>query len=169
MKPFRFALEALFTLRQRQEQSALEHYARMLLQRQQAMERLRARDHELHEARRAFQQRAADGCSAGRLAQEQRHCVRLDEQCRQAAAQLNAAERTVQQAHQAALHARREREFLERRRELQQMLHDRALARLEQKELDDLVNGRHGLAALYANRGQSPAARPCRNGGKDPA
>jgi len=47
MKSFRFTLEAVRTLRQRQEQAAMEQYAQALLARQQAVAKLEALQHEL--------------------------------------------------------------------------------------------------------------------------
>lgn len=148
MKPFRFTLEALQTLRQQQEQTALENHARALMARQQALEIVDKLNRELTAARLAWQQRAGAGCPAAQLAQEQMHCLWLDERCREAGLKLTEAERNVQRAFNAVVQARRERELIDRIRNRQRIAFDAAIARAEQKELDDLVNGRFALAGM---------------------
>ncbi|HEY1171660.1 MAG TPA: flagellar export protein FliJ [Verrucomicrobiae bacterium] len=148
MKPFRFSLAALRTLRERQEKSAQEKLASTMIGRQRAAEALNALDRELTAARLDWQQHAAAGCAAAQLAQQQMHCAWLDTRCRQAEQALSNAERAVQSARNELVHAQRERELLERLYERQKIAFDRALSLAEQKELDDLVSGRFGLNTL---------------------
>ena len=148
MKPFRFSLAALRTLRERQEKAAQEKLAVTIMERQHALENLNALDRELTAARNEWQQHASAGCAAAQLAQQQMHCSWLDTRCRQAEQLLNCAERNVQAARNALMLAQRERELLERFFDRQKLAFDRALSRAEQKDLDDLISGRFGLSAL---------------------
>lgn len=147
MKPFRFSLTALRTLRERQEKAAQEKLAAALLERQLALEKLNALDQELATARLEWQQHATAGCTVTQLAQHQLHCAWLDGRCRQAEQQMGAAERSVLAARNALMCAQRERELLERLFDRQKTAHDRALSLAEQKELDDMVSGRFSLMA----------------------
>ena len=64
MKAFRFTLEAVRTLRQRQEQEAQEQYAQALLARQQALNRLDAVQRELNAGFAELRAQLAKGCAA---------------------------------------------------------------------------------------------------------
>jgi flagellar export protein FliJ len=147
MKPFRFTLEALRTLRQRAEQSAQEKYAQTLLERSRSLEKMAQLDHELTLARQAWQQHAAAGCTAAQLAQEQLHCAWLDGLCRQAENHLALVERDVLQKLKDLAKAQGERELLDRFHDRHREAYDRKLAQAEQKNLDDMVSGRFGLNA----------------------
>lgn len=142
MKPFRFSLEALRTLRQRAEQAAQEKYAQSLLERGRALEKLSELDQQLTLARRNWQQHAAAGCTAAQLAQEQMHCTWLDGLCRQAENYLAMVERDVLQKLKDLAKAQAERELLDRFHDRHREEYDREMARAEQKQLDDLINGR---------------------------
>jgi flagellar export protein FliJ len=142
MKSFRFTLEAVLTLRQRQEQTALEQYAQTLLARQQAVAKLENAQRELNASMQELRGQLAAGCTAAHAAQAhdyQRSLGRRRDECAQA---LGTAERRVNAAMQAMLAARRQREIVDKFFDKQKLNHLRGLARNEQKMLDDLASRR---------------------------
>ncbi|MFO1497090.1 MAG: flagellar FliJ family protein [Verrucomicrobiota bacterium] len=142
MKRFRYSLQAVFTLRQREEQQALELYARALAERQQAITQLE----EVHQAQAEWWSRwnreVSQGCSAGSLQQWQRCNYRLTEQERQAVAALNKCELAVNKSLQSVLLARQAREAVEQHLHRQKLAYARDLNRAEQSALDDLAQRR---------------------------
>jgi flagellar export protein FliJ len=147
MKAFRFNLEAVRTLRQRQEQTAMEQYAQTLALRQQAVNRLAAVSQELTDGWQELRSRLAGGCAASEVAQMQEYhhsLVRRRDECMNA---LGIAERRVNAAFQAMLAARQQRELVDKYFEKQKARHQRHEGRNEQKLLDDLA-GRRGNSIL---------------------
>lgn len=155
MKSFRFTLEALRTLRQRQEQKAMERYAKMLLARRQTFDALDAAHRELSACWQEWREKMAAGCTAadGTKAQEaQRVLSQRRDECAHA---LQTAERRVNAALQAMLLARRQREIVDKYCEQQKARHRRELARGDQKFLDDIA-GRRGNSLLSWKAAESP-------------
>jgi len=144
MKPFRFTLEAVRTVRQRQENSALEQYAHALALRQQVLARLEAVQQELGDCWHQLRAQMAGGCQASAATQAhdyQRSLVQRREECRLA---VGTAERRVNAALQTMLATRRQRELVDKFFEQQRSRHQRDQARAEQKMLDDLAVRRNG-------------------------
>jgi flagellar export protein FliJ len=142
MKAFHFNLEAVRTLRQRQEQTAMEQYAQALALRQQAVNRLEAVSQELNEGWQELRSKLVKGCAASEAAQIQdyhRSLVRRRDDC---TAALGTAERRVNAALQAMLAARQQRELVDKYFEKQKARHQRQEGRNEQKLLDDLAGRR---------------------------
>ena len=143
MKAFHFTLEAVRTLRQRNEQKALERYAQALLTRQRAMEKLDAAQRELDRNTAALTTAFQTGSTALKIAQINDYqrvlTVRRDE----AAKMLGDAERLLNAAHQAMIAARQQREIVDKFFDKQKAHHHRELAQNEQKMLDDLAGRRN--------------------------
>src|SRR5436190_13932140 len=93
MKRFQFNLQAVLTLRQREEQNAMDAYAKELLGRQQALVRLAEVEAEIDRARTEWRQSAADGCSAFKLVQAQLSYAKLSDRRDLCARNLSEAER----------------------------------------------------------------------------
>jgi flagellar export protein FliJ len=142
MKAFRFTLEAVRIVRQRQEQETMEHYAQALLVRQQATARLEEIQQELGAAWQELRARLAGGCSAGVANQAHTYRQTLEKRREECAAALGVAERRVNAALQAMLAARRQREVVDKCLEKQKARHGREMSRLEQKVMDDLAGRR---------------------------
>jgi flagellar export protein FliJ len=137
MKRFRFTLQAVLTLRQREEQAAQERYARALLQRQLAAQQLALAEEQLLRAQ-ADQRRLLNGAStAAKLATAHALVRAAGERHDHGVATLQHAERAAQQSLQAMLAARRAREAVERFQSQQRRRHDAATQREEQKLLDE--------------------------------
>ena len=139
MKAFRFTLEAVRTLRQRQEQEALESYARALLARQQAMELLADMDHRVGRDYAQMRQLLAGRCTAAQAAQAQNFHSALEKKRDDCLAALGQAERRVNAASQAMLATRQQREMVDVYREKQHAVHQRLELREEQKILDEFA------------------------------
>src|SRR5436309_4418647 len=142
MKPFRFTLEAVATIRQRREREMLETYAQSLLVRRRAWDRLAAIQHDLEAAWSRTRQELAKGCSASMMSQLREYNRLLEEERNRCETALRQAERAVNQALQRMLAARQQREAVDRFRCQQRARYDRELNRETQKFLDELSTQR---------------------------
>jgi flagellar export protein FliJ len=142
MKAFRFTLEAVRTLRQRQEHEALEDYIRALLARQQALTRLEEIDQRIGHDFAQMRQLLAGGCTAAQASQAQNYHSSLQQMRDEGAAALGQAERQFNDASQAMLAARQQRETVDIYREKQQAVHQRLELREEQKIMDEFATRR---------------------------
>src|ERR1700761_6058518 len=139
MKAFHFTLEAVRVLRQRQENDALEKYARALAVRQQALDALEAARESLQAHWAEMRRQLARHCSAVQASQlHQRQSV-LEQRQQECVAALRAAERGVNGASQGMLLARQRREIVDTFRDKQLARHQRLAARAEQTALDELA------------------------------
>jgi flagellar FliJ protein len=153
MKAFRFTLEAVRTVRQRQENEALEQYARALLERQQVLDLLEVMDGRINEDWSHIRQLLAGGSTAAQIAQAHQYHRSLEKQRDDCVAALGQAERRVQNASQAMLLARQQREMVDTYREKQHTRHRRLEGREEQKLLDEFAVRR--VTAVHAAQPQS--------------
>jgi len=154
MKAFRFTLEAVRTIRQRQENEALEFYARALLARQHALDAVEAIHRLIGDQFGRMRQILAEGCPAAQAAQAQSYHRSLEKIREENVAALEQAERRVKAASQAMLTARQQREIVDIYREKQQAVHQRAELREEQKTLDEFALRRvnaHSSAQTHAD------------------
>ena len=142
MKRFTFKLEAVLTLRQRNEQAALEKYSRAIQHRQSCADRVAEVEMELSEARRQWLNALADGCPAVRASQMLGYSHLLEERKRQCEQTLSLADVELNQASQRMLLARQQREAVEKFLERQRERHDRMVREEERKLIDDLVSRR---------------------------
>jgi flagellar FliJ protein len=148
MKPFHFTLEAVRTLRQRQEQVAMEKYAQALHTRQEAANKVDAIQRQLSDGWQELRGQMATGCTASQVAQAQDYHRALSKRRDEAAAALGVAERRVNAALQTMLNARQQREIVDKSREKQKARHLREQFRAEQKILDDLAGRRLSVQPL---------------------
>lgn len=142
MKRFRFPLEAVMTLRQRQEQRALEEYGCAVRAHAEAVEQLAAAQAELDRAWDQWRVRMAAGGDAGELIKLDawRQAVDLRRQSCVGTANQAAQFRTA--ALNRWLAARRQREATDKLLERLRLQHAQQTRREEQKILDDLNNSR---------------------------
>jgi flagellar FliJ protein len=139
MKRFRFSLQSLLTLRQRREQTALEHYGRAVSARQEAVEILRAARAEWDTICRVRTTLLAAGAAAGDLARAQEYCRAMEETVARCEGDVLRAQREVESSWQKLLEARRAREMVDKYGQRQRESYDRALQREEQKALDEMA------------------------------
>lgn len=142
MKRFQFKLQAVLTLRQREEQVALERYARAVQGRQTAAGRLAGVEMEVSEARRQWLNALADGCPAAHAAQVMAFAHNLEELRRKAEQTLQLADVEVSQASHEMMLARQQREAVEHYLSRLRAGHERDLRNEERKLIDDLVGRR---------------------------
>jgi flagellar export protein FliJ len=163
MKRFQFKLQAALTLRQREEQAALERYARAILHRQLCAARLAEVEMELSEARRQWLNALADGVPAVRAAQTLAYSHVLEERKRQAEQTLELAEIDLNRSSRAMLQARQQREAVESLQDRQRKRYDRHLLDEERKLLEDLSQRRApgpsvGVSSSgFRGEGEAPA------------
>ena len=142
MKSFHFTLEAVRTLRQRQEQDAMEQYGQALLARQQTLDRLDAVQQRLDAGWQDLRGQLTRGCSASQAAQAQDYHQSLETRRNECTRALEIAERRVNASLQVMLAARQQREIVGKCFEKQKARHQHAQMREEQKLLDDLAGRR---------------------------
>jgi flagellar export protein FliJ len=153
MKAFRFSLEAVQTLRHRQEQHAMEQYVRALLARQQALDHLEIIRERIRQNQQELSRLLAAGCTASVAAQVQLFERSLEKQQADRVAGLALAERRVNATFQTMIQARQKRQVVESFRKRQIARHQRAEAREEQKLLDDLAARReHSILSWNPTR-----------------
>lgn len=149
MKAFRFNLQVLLTLRQREERAAMEKYAQALLVRQRAIEALDAISRELANVWLRCSTDLMDGCRAGDVVQSHVHCQRLDAERQRREDAVAMAERGANLAAGELLATRQAREMVDKHRDHQRAEHDRVLNLAEQRFLDDLVTRRIAPAMTW--------------------
>ena len=142
MKSFRFSLQAVLTLRQRQERFALEAHAAALLARHQAMSRVKAVELELSAAWTELRRRQDAGCSASEMKQVSEFSQTLSRRRDEATAALASTERGVNVSLKNLLEARRQREIVDACHDKQKLAHQREQSRQENRLLDDLAGRR---------------------------
>jgi flagellar export protein FliJ len=146
MKRFTFKLEAVLTLRQRAEQTALEKYSHAIQHRQACAVRAAEVEMELSQARRQWLNALADGCPAVRASQMLGYCHLVEERKRQCEQTLALADVELNQASQRMLLARQQREAVEKYLERQRERHEQMVREEERKMIDDLVNRRSPMS-----------------------
>jgi flagellar export protein FliJ len=155
MRQFRFTLEAVRTLRQRQEQLAMEEYARALLARHDALQRMRALEEELSGAWEQARRRLRQGCPAWEMAALKLSEKLLQERRQAADKVFQDCEARAREAFRALLAARKEREIVDKCREKQRAAHELECARQETKLMDELGARRIAPALAWRNRSQT--------------
>jgi flagellar export protein FliJ len=153
MKAFRFTLESVLTLRQRQEQVAMSHYAQSLLAHQQASARLEAAQRELNANLQELRERITEGFAASQAAQAHGYIQLLEKNRQKCAAELKVAESRKNFAMQTMLVARQQREVVDKFFERQKKRYDYERAREEQKTLDSLPQRRVGVLSWNQSEG----------------
>jgi len=148
MKAYEFNLEPVQTVRRREEQVALEAYARALVDRTRASDGVRSAERVLASERAEWQRRAGDGCQAGVLAHRASGCQILVRQLEDRIRLLGEAERIVQQRLQDVLRTSQRLEAVNKLEVRGRQAHAAAAAREEQKFLDELAQRRAGASTI---------------------
>src|SRR5262245_24288299 len=142
MKRFQFKLQAVLTLRQRAEQTALVRYSRAIELRRAAADQLAETEIALAEARRQWLHAMADGCPAVRAAQMLAFCHLLEDRKKQSEHTLHAADLELNDSSQLMLLARQQREAVEKFLARLRDRYERQLRIEEHKLIDDLLHRR---------------------------
>ena len=145
MKPFRFPLQPILSLKEQAEQTSREHYAATLRACEQAAARVQQASQELTECWAGLCQKLAGGLPSGELLRARAWCNVLELRVKERAAALEQARHAVDAVWQELMRATREREGLDRLQERRRAAYNRAVQSAGQKELDEL-----GLQLLHA-------------------
>jgi flagellar export protein FliJ len=148
MKKFRFSLAPVRTVRQRQEQVALEQYARAVRAWQLAQSALADVQLQREAAWQLRRDRALAGATAADLAQAQDYGAALETLEKRCAEAVVAALAVVDQKLNELHGARRARKTVDKFLDRQRERYDRELQREEQKTLDDLARRRRPRTTL---------------------
>src|SRR5579864_7355777 len=125
MKAFRFSLEAVQTVRHRQEQQALEIYVQALQARQQVMDRLEIIQGQIRSNQHEISRLLARSCTAAAVTQVNQYARALEKLQADQIIALALAERKVNNTFQAMVLARQQRKMVENFRAKQLNRHQR--------------------------------------------
>lgn len=154
MKPFSFSLQAVRTLRQRQEQQAVAAFAQAVRARQAALDQQSLAERQLSAAldqMRALQQA---GAAVFHLKQTRAHCQTLECQLGVCRAALAQAQETANRVWDDLQEARRQLELVDKLYAHRREDYERELRTEEQKLLDEMS----GRRWLLGNVTTPPAA-----------
>jgi flagellar export protein FliJ len=152
MKRFSYGLQAVLTLRDREEQRCLERYGMALAACQRAGEELAAVVRLEAETRAHWAEQVRSVCTAGELVRWELCHRKLLERRKAAQTALNQAESNAAKALEQVLHARREHESVQQHRRRQRALYDYAHGRELQNALDELAQRSRSESLLSAMR-----------------
>jgi len=150
MKKFQFSLQALQTLRERQEQQALQEYSHALNAWETARDHVEAVHRELAAAWAERQRGALEDCSAGELDRSHAYCQSIERRKQAAEHAMKVARNRASQVFTKLLAARQARAMVDKFFENKKRDHDRERRRHEQHSLDEMVNHQNALGALFA-------------------
>ena len=148
MKSFKYSLQAVRTLREQQEQAALQHYGRALRAAEEATEKLLGVKQELEEAWAELQSRFAQPSTIEELSRAQAYSQTVELRRLECARHVEVAHRKVLESFQKLVTARQAAAVLNKHFENQRRQHQRQQRRHEQKVLDDLAGRQNLLRAL---------------------
>jgi flagellar export protein FliJ len=151
MKAFKFTLQALRTLREQQEQKALQDYGKALTAQERAVSRMDSARRELEESMAHFQVRVVEGGPAQSLSQLQDWNQALERQCQACEHAAKVARNQARLAFARLLSARHATAVINKLYEEQQRRYRREQRRHQQKVLDELASQRHTLSFLTLN------------------
>ncbi len=148
MKVFKFSLQALRTLRERQEQTALQDYGKALQASEQARRKLESAQQELEVCWAGMRKKVADKCSAAELSHLTAHSHAVEKRRKECEHAAKVAANSAKQAFIKLLAARQARGVVDKLFEAEKRRHQREQRRREQKQLDDLAQRENPLTAL---------------------
>lgn len=156
MKAFRFPLQAILTLRQQREQEAQRHYARKLQAVETAQRNLAATRRELQHLAEEHQLRLRQGAQSHDLRRLDLYRHVLNDRLTRLQQELATARKAAERAWLALVQATQNRQALDQYRHKLRRAYDYALARSEQRLLDDLAARAPTLAGAW----RQPACTP---------
>ncbi len=148
MKRFRFPLEAVLTVRKRQENLALERYGAAVRRHREAVEAVALAERDLMEAWGVFRGEMEGGCDGARLACQRAQCQALELRGRKARERVRQAEQEMRASHEGLIEARRQREVVDKLEERAKREHESERQREEARFLDELALQRRGAGGV---------------------
>ena len=154
MKPFKFPLESLRTLRKQKEQAAQQQYANALAAFNAAEAQVQEAEGKLTESWQLLMREMGAGTSAAKIMGLRAWCVVKEARRNECQSAMDEARRTAESALNEMLLAAREREALDRFCDKAFRAHALAMQREEQKNLDEIAVQRSGFGSLLQMAGQ---------------
>lgn len=139
MKPFRFPLQAVRTVRLDQESKALESFARAQAEVERIAARLRQIRSEIEDAHESHRATLRTAASSDDLQRLQLGLRALQDHLQESQAESQKAQAVREEKSRALLEARQQREVVDKLHDKQFAKHQVHAARIEQKALDDLA------------------------------
>jgi flagellar export protein FliJ len=138
MKPFKFTLQAVRILREREEQAALEEYANAVRARQLAFQQVENARFELQEKWTELNLKLQNGVTAGELSQLHIFCKALQNKLADAEECLRKAKAHAHLCWKKLMTARQKRETVDKYFKKQLLKYQKECFRDEQKLIDEL-------------------------------
>ena len=148
MKPFKFTLQAVRTVREREEQAALREYVAALRQLDEAKRAVEAADRQLTEGWDELRRALRGTASMPEVTRLQDYCDLVLQRKREREAVLHTARQKANRAFTRYLAAHQACAVVERCYETQKDRHHRDGVKHDQKQLDDIAQRSLSLAAL---------------------
>jgi len=148
MKRFQFTLQALRTLRERQEQLSLQTYAKALQTWESARGKVAELQKELEAGWEEFRRQATGTCTASDMARMRAYCHALEQRKQVLEHAVKVARNKADHAFSSLLAARQARAVVDKFHEHQSCAHRRERQRHDQRALDEMVNHQDALLAL---------------------
>lgn len=142
MKPFRFSLQAVRTLRQRQEQVALEDFGRAVQARQAALDQQQLAERKFSNGLDQLAALQREGATIDHLNQVRNHCRSLEQQLAACRSALAEAQEVANRAWESLQDSRRELELVDKLYLRRRDEYERELRQEEQKQLDEMSGRR---------------------------
>lgn len=139
MKPFRFSLQPIRSLKQQAEQTARERYAQTLRSCEEAAARVQQASVELTDCWAGLCDKLAQGVNSDDLLRARAWCNVLELRVKERASALEQARHAVDAVWQELMTATREREGLDRLYDRRHVAYKRLAQAAEQKSLDELA------------------------------
>lgn len=150
MKPFHFSLQAVRTLRGRQEQLARETFGRAVQARQLALDHQKTAEQKLADAQAGLALLQSDRVPVFRINQVRGHCLVLEQQVSGLNVALAKAQEAANEAWDSLQDARRQLELVERFFARRREEYERELREEEQKQLDEMAGQRWHAGPVLA-------------------
>jgi flagellar export protein FliJ len=148
MKPFRFPLESLRTLRKQKERAAQQRYARSLFACKTAATQLEKAVKDLEAGRELLMRELTHGVPAARAVNLRTWCMALEIHQHERRAAFNETRRVADLTLQEMTAAMRDREGLDRFYDKAQRAHGLEVLRDEQKNFDEMAVQLNGAGNL---------------------
>ncbi len=139
MKPFRFPLQAVLTIRLNQENKALEMFARAQAELEKVLARSRRIEEEIEEVFRDRRTALRKVASSEDIQRMQQGLRALQETGRRVQVELQRAQAHRDEKSKVLLEAQQKREVVEKIEQKQRTVYSAHVARAEQKLLDDFA------------------------------
>ena len=113
MNPSQLTLQALRTLRQRQEQHALQRYGEAIVARQAAFEKLESIKRQRDQSLAFLRDEVIRGANDAQVAQAEAYCLSVESLKQECEAEIASSQGLVDRRWQRLVEARRQREMLD--------------------------------------------------------